>query len=49
MKDLDFDSIDVLAHILRRCLAMGYECGYTKAQNSCIVAMAQCWDFMVFV
>lgn len=33
MKDLDFDSVDVLAHILRRCLAMGYECGYTKAQK----------------
>ena len=33
LKDLEFDSIDVLAHILRRCLAKGYDCGYTKAQK----------------
>lgn len=29
----EYDSIDVLAHILTKCSALGYDCGYTKAQK----------------
>lgn len=29
----EYDSVDVLAHILTKCAALGYDCGYTKAQK----------------
>lgn len=38
MKDLDYDSVTVVTHILRQCLARGYDCGYTKAQKLLYIA-----------
>lgn len=33
MARFEYDSIGVLAHILKQCAALGYDCGYTKAQK----------------